>query len=396
MPCSLASRTRDVLIVIWAIVRNRVSRPPPAVVITALTLNSQAEFAARGLWPGGGCRRRAFYFLPGGRLYSLFCIARTPFWPTYRNRAAAKSNRRRPLPLPSPAGTIGPPDERPACPGARFARRRRPWFKAAALSGSERYVFDTVAGPLRAERSSAAAAIPRVRPRSLWSRPARFVRRSRGCFSAYRRSRRRGRRRQSASSCPNPLFPRLRPGGEPVVRRRPWRCARSLSGPLAAARSDAAREGRFALDDGAAAIDAYAAWRRRRPPPIGAGADGPRHFRARLCARLIALYEAMAARIRLMTEVDGITRHMIDPSTRSGAIIWSPSPSSPGSSICASSGGVPMSAAPSSSIRPDRAADRQLLRGRSGRPFPRPSRQHHQGHRAPPLRGDDQPQCRRL
>ena len=36
----------------------------------------------------------------------------------------------------------------------------------------------------------------------------------------------------------------------------------------------------------------------------------------------------------------------------------------------------------------------RLLRGRGRRPFPRPPRQHHQGHGAPPVRGHDQPQRR--
>lgn len=193
-----------------------------------------------------------------------------------------------------------------------------PWFKAAALSGSERYVFDTVAGRSvlmlffgsgRNPESAAALALVQSH-RALFDD-------QRGCFF--------GITVDPADAAGGGIRQQL-PGIRYFLDYD--RRVSLLFGAVLGERDDRYQghwllldralrvRGRFALDDGAAAIEAYAALAAAPPAPDWAPVlMVPDIFEPELCARLISLYEADGGEDSgFMTEVDGITRHMIDPS----------------------------------------------------------------------------------
>ena len=124
----------------------------------------------------------------------------------------------------------------------------------------------------------------------------------------------------------------------------------------------------------------------------------PNVFEPEFCEMLIGLYEKHGGQESgFMREVDGKTVEIQDKShkQRRDYIIErregdgrDPRPRPP-------EGGAGDQEDPPVRCDPDGALHRLLLRRRGRRPLPRPPRQHHQGHGAPPLRGVDQPQRRR-
>ena len=197
----------------------------------------------------------------------------------------------------------------------------------------------------------------------------------------------------------HPLLPRLRPGGEPGLWRRRRAvvdrlsaaigcCSTGRSGYAAASRSTKARR----------RSTRSRARRRAARARLGAGRRGPRRLRAR---PLPPADRPLRGRRRRGIGLHARRRRHDQIAARSA----------PQGPPRLSGRGSGAGAAAQPAHHPPAAADGQaapssieatrverLLVGcyeaETRRPFPRPSRRHVEGHGAPPLRGDDQPQCR--
>ena len=199
-------------------------------------------------------------------------------------------------------------------PGERSRLRagdHAPWFRAAALSGSPNYQFDTVAGRHVADAVLRLGRGPGRPPRrSLWSAgtaPCSTTRRA--CFFGISVDPEDAARAAHRPVTPrHPLLPRSRPRGQRALRRRRRR------GPTGRTGSSSIRScacvGRFAIGAGRAG-DRPAARAHRRAPRRTCGRRCccvPDVLEPELCADLIRRYEADGGTPSgFMREVDGKT-----------------------------------------------------------------------------------------